>query len=201
MRAAVNSESFLFLTQFLASYNVEPEAIEFLRTKLTSERLRKGDEFSIQGKICDKIGILVAGLLYASFQPENEEDEKVSRFFYSPRNIIVTSFESFNEVRPSSESIIALEDSFLLCISREDLNRLYELSPEVNTIGRKLAEESYIQLFRRARALQTLDGEDLIKDFWETHPELVNHPSISLQQIASYLGIHRNTYRRLANNC
>ena len=190
-----------FLSQYLTNYNVSKETIEFLLMKITSEKLQIRDVFSSVGKVCNKIGILLNGLLYASFCPEDNIDEKVSRFFYVPRNIIVTSFESFSKATSSSESIIALEESFLLCINKSDLEQAYTLSPGLERLGRVMAEESYVQASQRIRSLEVLKAKEKILDFRKTHPVLVNRSSIQIQQIASYLGMHRNVYTKHANKC
>jgi hypothetical protein len=172
-----------------------------MASKVTSERLQTGEKFSTTGKICGKIGILVQGLLYASYVHEESIDEIVSRFFYSPKNVIVTSFESFTRKKIADESIIALEDSFLICITKNDLDQAFALSPSIERLGRIIAEESYIQASERIRSLQILKAKERIGHFRVSHPELVNRPSISTQQLASYLGMHRNVYTKNANKC
>jgi len=189
------------LSKYLDKYAVSEATIDFLVSKVTSERLYKGEVFTSAGKTCDKIGILINGLLYASYIPENGIDEIVSRFFYIPKNAVVTSFESFSRMTPSRESIIVLEDSFLICISKSDLNKAYQLSPAVERLGRVIAEESYIEASDRSRALQILNTTDRILHFRRAHPELVNRASIQQQQVASYLGMNRNIYTRNANKC
>ena len=189
------------LSQYLRRYNISKDTAQYILSKLTSEKLQKGEIFCALGKVCDKIGLLMNGLLYASFCPENDIDEKISRFFYVPRNIIVTSFESFSSKKPASESIVALEDSFLLCLSKEDLEIGYSKSPLLERLGRIIAEESYMQASQCIRTLQVMGAKEKIIDFRKTHPNLVNHRSIQVQQIASYLGMHRNIYTKLANKC
>jgi CRP-like cAMP-binding protein len=189
------------LSKFFKDLRLPVEVINHITAKLTSERLAKGDYFQEEDKVCNRVAILLKGLLVASYHSKDGRDEKTSRFFYSPRNIVVTSFESFATQQPGTESILALEDSYLLCIQKKDLDYLYDKNPDMERIGRRLAEQSYIQALRRNRSLQENTAAERIADFRKQHRELVGHPAISIQQIASYLGMDRKTYTREAKYC
>ena len=187
------------LIEYLKRFKLSQEAIKLIRRKITPVHLHKGEMFNLHGKTCKRIGLLVSGLLYASYQPEDSADEIVSRFFYAPDNMIVTSFESFHTEKPSNESIIAIEESFLICLDRKDLYELYENNPEINYVGRQLAEQSYIQALRRVHDLQTMNARQRVKDFLKKHPELFNR--VQRQQMASYLGMNRNALTKFLNEC
>jgi hypothetical protein len=130
------------------------------------------------------------GLLYAAYDDEKLENEKVSRFFYSPNQLIITSFESFKTQQRANEHITAIEPSYLFCISREGLDELYRLVPEMNFIGRMIAEQSYIQALQRVHTLQALNVEQRLDDFFQRHPGLFNR--IQRQHLTSYAGVNRN---------
>jgi CRP-like cAMP-binding protein len=187
------------LIDYLKRFKLSQAAIDLIQQKITPIHLQKGETFTQYGKNCRRIGLLVSGLLYASYQPENDGDEIVSRFFYAPDNIIVTSFESFHTEKPSNESIIAIEESYLICLDRKDLYELYENNPEINYVGRQLAEQSYIQALRRVHDLQTMNARQRVKDFLKKHPELFNR--VKRQQMASYLGMNRNALTKFLNEC
>jgi CRP/FNR family transcriptional regulator, anaerobic regulatory protein len=178
------------LIALLKDYGLSGEQVELIQSKFTPLHLKKDEVFSQSGKVCNSIGILLNGLLYAAYEADNTDDEFVSRFFYLPQNLIVTSFESFQNGKPSNESITAIEDSHLVCISRTGLYKLYQTIPEMNRIGRELAEQSYIQALQRIHNLQALNVDQRIDAFIKDHSSLFNRAKQS--QLVSYLRVHRN---------
>lgn len=183
------------IKELLGKNGITTDGIEKIISVLKPLKLKKGDVFSQAGKSTDKLGILVSGLLIAKYETTNVEKEVVSRFYYSPRNTIVTSFESFHSGKKSNETIEAIEDSYLTIINRDDLYYLYNQVPEMNKIGRQLAEESYILALQRIHQLQTMDGKGRLEDFQQSYPELANR--IKIQHLCSYLGMNRNALSRL----
>jgi CRP/FNR family transcriptional regulator, anaerobic regulatory protein len=187
----------LAIEEILKKFGIKKEKVYYISKYLLPLHFKKGEIFSEYGKICNKIGILFSGLLYANYEIENSTQEIVSRFFFSPDNIVVTSFESFYYQLPSNESIKALEDSYLFCINRKDLSHLYNILPELNLIGRQIAEQSYIQALRRIHNLQAMNSQQRVNDFFEKQPELYN--KIMKKHLTSYLGLNRNAVTKYLN--
>ena len=160
-------------------------------------KLKKGDLYSQTGKRANKLGILIEGLLIAKYEKNNSANEIISRFYYSPRNIIVASFESFYYGSKSNETIEAIEDSYLATISFENLNNLYNQIPEMNKIGRQMAEQSYVLALQRIHQLQGMNVEERLEDFYRCHPELANR--IKVQHLCSYIGTNRNALAKFAS--
>lgn len=184
------------IKELLGKNGIATDNIEKITAVLKPLKLKKGQVFSQTGKRTDKLGILIEGLLIAKYEKSNSENEIISRFYYSPRNIIVASFESFYSGDKSNETIEALEDSYLTTISREDLYNLYNQIPEMNKIGRQLAEQSYILALQRIHQLQGMNVEERLEDFYQCHPELANR--IKVQHICSYIGTNRNALSKFA---
>ena len=151
--------------------------------------VKKGDNFCQAGRTCNRLGILLEGLLMAKFDTEKGK-LNISRFFYSPNNMIVTSFESFKTKKPTDESIVALENCKLLYVTTEDLEELYSSVPAVNKIARHFAEQSYINALQRIHDLQVLNNKERIEKFYSNNTELFT--KINKIHIASYLRVNRN---------
>jgi CRP-like cAMP-binding protein len=183
------------IKELLGKNGIATDNIEKIIAVLKPLKLKKGDVFSQTGKRADKLAILINGLLIAKYEKATSATEIVSRFYYSPRNIIVASFESFYSGNKSNETIEAVEDSYLTTISRDDLYNLYNQIPEMNKIGRQLAEESYILALQRIHQLQAMNAKERLEDFQRCYPELANR--IKIQYLCSYLGTNRNALSRL----
>ena len=179
------------ILNYFKNYNLTKEDLDFIQSKMTKLTLKKGDSFLEEGEKSNRIGLLMNGLLYASF---GEEKETVSRFFYLPQNPIVTNFDSFKTGTISNENIRALETSHLFCIHRIDLDDLYNRIPALNIMGRELAEESYIKAQKRNHFLQILKNEEKLKLFHEEHPDLIAR--VSVNHLSSYLGMCRTEVSR-----
>lgn len=158
--------------------------------------LKKGESFIYYGEKTKKIGILVNGLMYATYLSSNG-DEWVSRFFYPPNNFIVSNHEGFYFGINSSESIRAYEDSELIYIEKEEFKNLLDTNRRFERTVRILAEESYIQALNRIHALQSLNAKQRIQQFLNENNGLAS--KLQRQHIASYLGIHRNILARVLN--
>ena len=176
-------------------YGHIPEEIACeLQKKIKIETKQKGDFFLKQGQIVSSLFILETGLVRSFYIKEDREI--VSWFGFE--NIILGSVLPLFYDLPSFENIQFLEASTYHYISTKDLNEIYKNSQEMNTIGRKMAEEYCKILEDRVMSLQT---ETAIQRY---HSLLKNQPDttqrISLGHIASYLGITQETLSRIRKN-
>jgi CRP/FNR family transcriptional regulator, anaerobic regulatory protein len=172
------------------------DQIKEISTKLKPQALKKGEYFLKLGEKTKKLGILINGLLYASYTSE-DGNEWISRFYYHPDNIILSNHESFYLDKTSTENIVAYEECEILEISKIDLNLLLKKYPDLERLVRSIAEESYINAIRRIHDLQSLTADQRIKKFMKLYPDLFKF--YKRKDIASYLGIHRNVFTRVLN--
>ncbi|MFV0268164.1 MAG: Crp/Fnr family transcriptional regulator [Draconibacterium sp.] len=156
--------------------------------------LPKGELFIDYGEKNHKIGILLDGLMYATYLSDSGT-EWVSRFFFPPNNFIVSNHRGFVLGKDSTECIRAYEDSRLIYIEKEQFKELLDTNHKFERTVRILAEESYIQAMDRIHSFQSLNAEQRIRKFFGDYPELAQ--KVQRQHIASYLGIHRNILTRI----
>ena len=177
----------------ISRYNLTLEVIDQLNLKNKPVPLLKGESFIGYGEKIKRIGILLHGLLYATYISD-EGTEWISRFFYPPNNFIVSNHEGFYFGKNSTESIKAYEDSKIIMIEKEEFKYLLDNNRRFERTVRILAEESYIQAMSRVHSFQSLNAEQRIRKFFTENPELGK--KLQRQHIASYLGIHRNILTR-----
>jgi len=174
-------------------YNLTLEVLDELKLRNKPVVLKKGGSFIDYGEKIKRIGILLSGLLYATYLSD-AGIEWISRFFYPPNNFIVSNHEGFYFGRNSTEAIRAYEDSELIYIEKEEFKNLLDTNRRFERTVRILAEESYIHAMERVHSFQSLNAEQRIKKFFEENPDLGK--KLQRQHIASYLGIHRNILTR-----
>lgn len=156
--------------------------------------LSKGELFINYGDKNRKIGILLDGLMYATYLSDSGT-EWVSRFFFPPNNFIVSNHRGFILGKDSTEAIRAYEDSHLIIIEKDEFKNLLDTNHKFERTVRILAEESYIQAMDRIHSFQSLNAEQRIRKFFGDYPDLAQ--KLQRQHIASYLGIHRNILTRI----
>jgi len=177
----------------ISRYHLTLEVIDKLNLKNKPVALLKGESFIDYGEKTKRIGILLKGLLYATYISD-EGTEWISRFFYPPDNFIISNHEGFYFGKNSTESIKAYEDSEIILIEKEEFKYLLDNNRRFERTVRILAEESYIQAMARVHSFQSLNAELRIRKFFAENPELGK--KLQRQHIASYLGIHRNILTR-----
>jgi CRP-like cAMP-binding protein len=180
------------LVDYIGSmYPLKQEIISFINENTSLRKLPKGKFLLKAGEICKHYYYIHKGVLrsYLKF------GKKEITIWINPENEITTSIRSMTSHKPSEEYIQALEDCELVAISMEALEKLYELFPEMNLVGRKLLEEYYAASEERVYICRIPDATSRYRHFIETRPELVNR--IPLKHVASYLGITLETLSRL----
>lgn len=151
----------------------------------------KGDHFLRQGQRVSSYFVLNKGLIRAYF---NKNGREVNTWFGEEHQIFCSILPVYTE-HPSFENIQFLEDSEIYAISADDLEDLYRSYPELNLIGRKIAEEVCVVLEERITSLHTETAIERYRSLLRLQPNLSNR--VSLGHIASYLGITQETLSRI----
>lgn len=108
---------------------------------------------------------------------------------------IVTVFSSFTAQQPSSEYIELLENSRLIILHFDDLQKLYRNYPELERIGRLIAEHFYQSIMAKNYRLKFNSAAERYQHLIEAKPEIIKRVPIGI--IASYLGMSIETLSRI----
>jgi len=100
--------------------------------------------------------------------------------------------------QPSQFDIEALEDSSLLLLNKQQMDKLYEQIPQLNKFFRILLQNAYISMQRRINENLMLSAEERYNTFLTRYPQLENR--IPLKHIASYVGITPESLSRIRNH-
>ncbi len=173
-------------------YGFLPADIEGeLSSTIKCQTKQKGDFFLKQEQIVSGLFILETGLVRSYYI----KDKREINSWFGFENIILGAVLPLFYNRPSSENIQFLEPSTYYYISSKDLNEFYKKSQEMNTIGRKMAEEYCVILEDRISSLQTETAEQRYHSLLKNQPDATQR--LSLGHIASYLGITQETLSRI----
>lgn len=183
MNLSTNRQKFKMFLQKHSTLSGEQQ--NELITNFEELHLAKGGLFTDQDKLCNRIGFLVSGLLYATSCDAN--DKKYTNCFYEP-DMLAMCYQSFTEQTPSCHSIKALADSTLLVIDRQTLKNILPADYERELIHLFL-QKAYLLMDEHAQYITIKTAEDAYYKFIKDHPAVI--PYATKDIIASYLGVRR----------
>lgn len=159
----------------------QPQTISYKRKALILQ----------EGEICKYLYFINKGCIRYFYTVDGEE--KTGQFFFE--NGWYTDLESFLTQEPSQLNIQALEPTELLLIRHDKLYQLYDQVPVFERFGRLLIEHSFIGLRNKNKSLTNLSPEEYYLKLIQHRPKVIQR--ISLQYIASYLGIKPESLSRI----
>lgn len=157
-------------------------------------QIKKGAYFVEAGKVCNQIGFIGKGILRTFVTKENGQEATTC---FCSENQFTTSFRSLITQAPSQFTIQSIEESELLTLEYSHLQFLYKNTKSWSTIGRILAEREYLNMQSHALALNQETAKDKYLRLLKEQPLVAQRAPV--QQIASYLGVTRETLSRIRN--
>lgn len=152
----------------------------------------KNGFFLKEGELAREVAFIVNGE-FRVFYYNSKGEEVTSCFALS--NSIITSYYSFITNEDSQESIQALSDTQLICISRDTIFELEKKSTNWLKLSKFIAEQEYINLEKRILLLQKETADKRYAELVRNQPELLQ--LVSLEQLSSYLGISSRHLSRI----
>lgn len=178
------------LNYLLSIQPLSEELTLYLQTMVKEKRVVRNEMLLRAGQVSRHIYYIKKGLLRSFYM---KDDEEVSSWFMKEGDFVV-SVSSFYSQLPADESIQALEDSLILYLPQEDLQRAYNRFAEFNFIGRVITERYYALSENRIRLTRMLKARERHDQLFETHRDLINR--VPAKYLASYLGVTEVTFSR-----
>ncbi len=150
----------------------------------SEKKLTKGAYFIEEGETAKQIGFLQSGIIRAFYR--NNEGIEYNKHFFIQNNII----GGYSSLVTSMPNIIfqqALTDCVILVAQYAEITKLYDLCPDFERVGRKLAEFYFVEKEKREIEIVLLEADKRYLIFRKEYPQL--EQLIPQYQIASYLGI------------
>ncbi|MCU0471143.1 MAG: hypothetical protein MUF58_21400 [Arcicella sp.] len=178
--------------QFISQIVVFTEEELQQAAHLFSEKsLKKGEFWVKEGEYKADMLFVNKGMLRSYFL----KDEIEKTFDLTIENQLVTSTYSYSFGLPSKDFIQAVEDTHIIIVQKENLERLYELSGKWERLGRLLFESYANEQEIRLRSFIAETAQERYERLADTQPELIRRtPQIYL---ANFLGITPQSLSRL----
>ena len=158
---------------------------------LKTKSYKAKEHFLSAGRTCQEIGFINQGCFRTYYLADGKEIN--TQFVFE--NEFVVDYDSFLQGKPSRYFIQALKDAEIVTFNLSDLQNAYNQSQNWERFGRIMAEQSYKLTTLRVESFLFLDGEQRYLDLLENQPHILDR--IPLYQIASYLGLERESLSRL----
>ncbi|ULQ50953.1 Crp/Fnr family transcriptional regulator [Flavihumibacter fluvii] len=167
------------------------ETWSLIESILSITEIRKGSFIVEEGKVCRHIDFIYRGAFRAF---SNKDGEDITTGLYL-EGICLTNMKSLTTNTPSLIYLQALEDSITVRLQKERLIGLYEKSAELQSVGRAILEGMIVEENEWKEMYTLYDPEERYKYLLHKSPALLQR--ISLQHVASFLGIRRETLSRI----
>ncbi len=118
---------------------------KLFKTKIISSK----NYFLKEGNVCNELGFIEEGLLYYSINKDG--NEVITNF--AKTGDFICNYDSFLNESPSTKDIIAIEESKLLVISKNDLQTFYSEIKEGEKFGRLFIEKEYSESIKQIVSL------------------------------------------------
>jgi CRP-like cAMP-binding protein len=157
----------------------------------THVKAAKGTTLLQEGKICRHIYFVASGCLRA--YTLNNGIEINTDFIFEGG--FATSLRSLRAGSGSDIAIQTYEASELYRFESTALLDLYTKMPGAEAFGRTVVEQVLIRQEEHANMFRLFTGKERYQQLLATQPEIIQR--VSLSQIASYIGIARETLSRI----
>ena len=135
---------------------------------------------------------VIEGCLRTYYLDEHDKEHTVQ---FAIENWWASDFISYYTGSESIMNVECIEDSRLLCITKDDLNSLFEEVPALEHFFRKQLENAFVAFQKRILANLHKTAEERYDDFIASYPNIEQR--VKNYQIASYLGITAESLSRI----
>ncbi|WP_152270349.1 Crp/Fnr family transcriptional regulator [Agriterribacter humi] len=153
--------------------------------------LSKGEIILKQGQICKNIVFVEKGYLRTIIDKDGIDINTDFTF----ENNFTTNLKSLRSSTPSDTTIQAGEPAIIYEFDKEKLLKLYKVSQEIESFGRKLLEQLLIAQEEHTNLFKLFTPTERYHFLQTNKPQIIQR--ISLSQISSYLGVARETLSRI----
>ena len=174
---------------------INEEELNFCRTLFTPRKVRKRQYLLQEGDVCRYQVFVTKGIL-RSYTVDEKGVEHILQF--APEGWWIADLYSFFTDEPSKYNIDALEDAEVLLITKTNWNLLLQDIPAFERYFRILLQNHLISTQRRLMESLSVSAEEKYLNFVKSYPDCLQR--LPQHQIASYIGITRETLSRIRKN-
>ncbi len=169
------------------------DSLQYLLPHFVKSEYNKGQGLIQFGKPCQSLYLIEQGFCRAY---NIQDGLEVNLNFYFEFET-VTNLNSYIFNIPSNFTVVACEPMLVYRISKTNLQAAIQQAPEIDLAGKKNLQLIAAKQERQLQLYRILTARGRYEFLENTDPELLQRVSIS--QLASYLGVKRETLSRIRN--
>lgn len=163
-----------------------------LSTRLVGLDLARGEYFLTAGKVPDRVGVIIKGVLREAFV-RADGTERTRNF--AVEGDFAGSLSDLLRSGPARTLVQAEEDARVLCLPWSLVQQAFASSPAFQALLHRITERLYLLKSEREYELLALDAEERYQAFRARYPGL--EARVTQRHVASYLGITPEHLSRL----
>ena len=160
------------------------DALKEVNKYFRYSEIKKNTVVHNHGNIFNYILFIRKGLIRSYYLTDEGKD--ICYYFFK-ENDIVCDFQSFIQDTPSEYFFESLEDCEVITLKKKYIQLLYDTVPQMQILGRKLAEYAFLKVENRLRMFMTQDLRSKYENIKKTEAEILAR--VPQYHIASYLGV------------
>lgn len=162
---------------------MDKEYLEYALKLYKKKHVRKGERLVQPGKIVRSFYYLEKGCIY--YYKLEAGEVKVLEFY--TEDTFFTDLFSYVQEVPSDSFLVATEDTVVYAITKEDVEKTFDGSHQLERFGRLSMQDAFIKTFSRVERLNNRTNEERYLRLLEKRPGLFQR--VPQYLIASYLGL------------
>jgi CRP-like cAMP-binding protein len=180
------------LQEFRKHINLTGEEEELITASFRYKKVRRNQILVQPPDLAIYEHYVISGCLMEYYLDDNGTQHTL---IFAPEGWWTTDLPSFLTGKDSRYHIEALEDSELLIVSKESLDKLLNKVPLLNNYFRILYQNAIIGLEERIQCMLSNQVEERYQRFVKKYPQL--HNRLPQYIIASYLGVTPEFFSRM----
>jgi len=188
----IDSPSFLHFLQ--RATDISEEETKRILDSFRAVTVKAKEHIVSQGEICKQIGYVNKGC-FSYYQLL--ENGKKSIIHFAFEDWWTGDLQSFLNRQPASTYWQAIEDSELICISRNEFETLYNQSPAFKLLFHAKTQAGYMKAMEKAPKDKSETAEEKYLRMLKDYPQIIQR--IPHYDVAAYLGIAPESLSRIRN--
>ncbi len=164
--------------------SLDANETDYFVSLLSPKSIKRKDIILQEGQVCKTINYVESGALRAFYL---DKEGKESTIMFAVADWWVTDMYCFINQLPAMLNIEAIDDSNILQLKKEDLDKLYIEVPRFERFFRIIMQNAYIREQLRVMQNLSMTAEERYNNFMSKYPHIAQQ--VTQKQIASYLGI------------
>jgi CRP-like cAMP-binding protein len=179
--------------QYLSRYiRVLPEEEALMLNLMHYESYGKRSIISRQDEVSGRAAFIIKGAVRSYYTDSSGEEHTVG---FSFENEPLVAIDSFLRQTPCGKSAMALENTELIWVSRNDFYQFIGQYQHYEKVIIQIMSESFTVEGERSRLLRIHSSRERYETLLRSNPEIIRR--VPLKHIASYLGMALETLSRV----